>query len=506
MMRVLPRSARGTWLLAAMTWAGACAGAWGLLPGMPRTTLHLPVEAELVGFGPNGDTVLVRREISRQDCSWSESGFWEMVLLDRSTGRLVATLVDRFEGRFGTRILGVSTDHRTWLVEVDTRPQEQIFKFDLTAGTAEPLPPHLVELADNWRPTLSPDGRLCAFPDPIPHPDALVETVAQTVFWDVANNRCHAVLAGPYASFAFSADGRVVAAEEFRTGRVRVFDRDTLTPGTTVSGPADNYVSRLSLSDDGKHVTANFGPRPSDRYWYWSRRSTSSHSCYGPPGCGLGDTNADLVCCDTGDGAAHRFGSLADGRFAGGGSIVVAFDYSPGIECLRGIDAVSGRVLFAIPEAKPLEWDVSPDGRALLVISGESGSGRAEQLVRRLGLPWPFATAAGRGMVQINDAITGRLLGQFPVAAVPMPVLGCDDGMARTFPWLPGGRTLAVMPDPDHPNVWDLWDVPPRKSLTSFAAATLALALPVTGLAYRRSRRLRTATGRQSNRAGLPGG
>ena len=36
------------------------------------------------------------------------------------------------------------------------RPERLIFKFDLVTRTAEPLPPRLLELADNWRPTLSP--------------------------------------------------------------------------------------------------------------------------------------------------------------------------------------------------------------------------------------------------------------------------------------------------------------------------------------------------------------
>ena len=53
-MRLLPRTARGTWLLTAAAWVGGCVALWYALPEVPRATLRLPIDADLVGFGPNG--------------------------------------------------------------------------------------------------------------------------------------------------------------------------------------------------------------------------------------------------------------------------------------------------------------------------------------------------------------------------------------------------------------------------------------------------------------------
>ena len=40
-MRILPRTQRGTWILAAIVWFGGCGVVWFLLPGVPRVTVPL---------------------------------------------------------------------------------------------------------------------------------------------------------------------------------------------------------------------------------------------------------------------------------------------------------------------------------------------------------------------------------------------------------------------------------------------------------------------------------
>jgi hypothetical protein len=41
-MPLVPRSRRGTWLLAGVVWLGACAMWWWMLPVVPRAVLQLP--------------------------------------------------------------------------------------------------------------------------------------------------------------------------------------------------------------------------------------------------------------------------------------------------------------------------------------------------------------------------------------------------------------------------------------------------------------------------------
>jgi hypothetical protein len=70
-----------------------------------------------------------------------------------------------------------------------------------------------------------------------------------------------------------------------------------------------------------------------------------------------------------------------------------------------------------------------------------------------------------------------------------------DNEVGRFYPrhpWLvelaPDGR-MAINARQD--GQLEFWDIPPRKPLTWFALAAAVLALPLAGLAWRRSRRLR---------------
>lgn len=56
-MRMLPRSAKGTWLLAASMWVGLCAAVWTALPTVPRAAWELPEQAHVLAFSPAGDEV-----------------------------------------------------------------------------------------------------------------------------------------------------------------------------------------------------------------------------------------------------------------------------------------------------------------------------------------------------------------------------------------------------------------------------------------------------------------
>jgi hypothetical protein len=481
-MRLFPRSARGTWLLAAAVWVAGCTGLWFQLPEAPRATLRLPVDADLIGFGPNGETALTQRDISPDVAA--------LDLLDLPTGKLITTFVERCGTAWGTWVLGKSADHRIWLVEAELPVDRQMLKLDLATRTATTLSTRLAELADNWPPTLSPDGRLCAFPDPLAHEPNFTGPGVETVVWDIANNREHAVLSGPYLQFAFSADGRTVAAEVFKQGRVQVFDVATLAPRPSVAGPPGNFVGRLTLSDDGARVAVEFGPLPSNQHAGTARtrvrpgpyRSELPRGGYGAPSSGL-------TCWGLAAGRATTQGPHVQSQFAAGGRVLIARGSEPGDERVRAFDAMSGQLLYTIPWHQGDEWEVSPDGQTLLSIPDDAQVGPMEKIVRRLGLPWPFAPSPGRARAQLYNAVTGNSQGNIP-AWYPKRVYELE-APVMAFRWFPDGRTLAIMPDPEHPTVWDLWDIPPRKPLGWFALGAAILALPLAGLAWRRSRRLR---------------
>jgi hypothetical protein len=98
----------------------------------------------------------------------------------------------------------------------------------------------------------------------------------------------------------------------------------------------------------------------------------------------------------------------------------------------------------------------------------------------RARLPVAQTIGAGHTSVGVYDASTGRYCGR---------VMDVHFGSAPLLS--PDGRTLAVQRED---LAIELWDVPPRKSLTWFLAAAALLALPLAWLARRRVRRLAGVT------------
>jgi hypothetical protein len=138
------------------------------------------------------------------------------------------------------------------------------------------------------------------------------------------------------------------------------------------------------------------------------------------------------------------------------------------------LDADDGRVLKRIALGPACATgEASPDGKLLSVESSQTdGLDVAWTWLSDHHLPGP---KPNRFNVDLFDAETGR-------RAQSLPSL-------RTF-FAPDGRSIISMRD-QSPTVLELWDVPPRKPLTWFAAAAGGLALPLAGWAGYWSRRLR---------------
>ena len=73
-MRLLPRTARGTWTLALAAWVGGCALAWWLLPPRPRAVITEEGTHWPSAFSPDGQW-LVTRSYSGDD--QDEFRFWD---------------------------------------------------------------------------------------------------------------------------------------------------------------------------------------------------------------------------------------------------------------------------------------------------------------------------------------------------------------------------------------------------------------------------------------------
>src|SRR4051794_5849467 len=53
-MRLLPRTPRGTWALAAAVWLAGCAAIWAVLPGVPRVVIPYADAGMPNGFTADG--------------------------------------------------------------------------------------------------------------------------------------------------------------------------------------------------------------------------------------------------------------------------------------------------------------------------------------------------------------------------------------------------------------------------------------------------------------------
>src|SRR5262249_43502386 len=121
---------------------------------------------------------------------------------------------------------------------------------------------------------------------------------------------------------------------------------------------------------------------------------------------------------------------------------------------------------------------ISPDGRTILVDCQRDAPDDSilARLAQRFPRLQPLFGSQSPGFGLLLDAESGRRLG-----VVPAFVPSCR--------WSPDGQMIAMI-NQDGRAV-QLWDVPPRKPRSWFAAGATLMALPLAWLAGRRVRRLR---------------
>src|SRR4051812_33535968 len=172
-MRVLPRSPRGTWLLAAAVWLAGSAALWWALPYRPRAVWATGEPAALVGFVPGSSVLLT--------CSPWRDG------IDGPPRRWLGPLVFRDVETGGTRgwfgpddeltvgkplpdgrrlLIGRSETGRTRLRLYAAEGGEPVADLPFNGRTGEAnAPPEFDARGDEPAVAVRPDGRRIAYAD-----------------------------------------------------------------------------------------------------------------------------------------------------------------------------------------------------------------------------------------------------------------------------------------------------------------------------------------------------
>lgn len=449
-MSLLPRSRRGTWLLAGAVWLAACAGLWWALPVVPRTEMKLPEQSHFLCLGPDGRFAVVVNPIAD---TVLDRQLVDLDLIEVSSGRLVRKLIDR-----GPRveITGQSLDGRILLLWQQSFPHGRFLKADISELTVEKLSLSELEQSDCLLPRLSPDGRFAVLP--CKRDDSAIR------IWDVHRNQLHGMLTGvrPPIGFAGASQPLLAAAEAGeRANRVVLVDMATLSPLAKFEGPDQSRVAAVSLSKSGQHIVAKFETETPGGRESW------------------------LMCWNIATRTAEtRVTDLRrDPSIAAGSRLLVMNDESEGAS-LHGVEL---QISSAVSLVAPKLCRSSPDCRLFLMEVGSVPSA-LENMSKRIGFAWP-----GRRFITGNlyEATTGSMVGEVPVKPAYVHP-GTLMRRPMDLRWSPDGRSIAIA-DPESMGSWQIWDIPPRKSLTWFAAGAALLVLPIAFAAHRRRRRLAAA-------------
>jgi hypothetical protein len=458
-MRLLPRSAKGTWLLATAEWLGLCAVVLTFLPVMPRAYIHVPADSELVGLGPNADLALLERHV------WLMSDDDEreptLELFDVFTGRSLATVMERVSNIWLRR---QSADGQTWLL-TQYGDHSKLLRFDLSTRSLHPLSAPLDQSNVSYEAT-SRDCRLCVLSD---------KSTGSLILWDAINDRQRADLPGLGRPVAISDDGKSLVAITTNNDdrRMSVLNLSDLSTRFSTTWEGEQFASPINafVNADGTYagLTESFlGLNNLSHCW----NVAAGTRCFGSGTTQHGES----------------------GRLVGRDTLIVESSLNePGL-CLRWVDLNTGETKRTAPIDKWSPWGVSPTGDTVALWVKAEQSGAIRWLVERVGLRWPFSVADRIGPT-FFDAQTGKHLGQIPPQWVASHMYDHPKLIPPPRRWSSDGRFIAIGEDRNPPDQRDwseyqLWDVPPRKPLGWFALTAGIVALPFAWLARRRVRRL----------------
>jgi hypothetical protein len=476
-MRLLPRSRRGTWLLAGAVWCAACAGLWGTLPVVQRT-VRCPDDSAFIGYSPRFNLALAKRDLGNQ-----RGAVYALDLLELDTGRRVAELFPRFESQ---EIVGTSADQRSWLIRLGDWESSHMYRVDLADRKITPLgkaqPPEAA-----WQ-NFSRDGRWAAIGyDPDLHVTRTRNGASSSTtgehcnlfIWDVANDRLHRELQQCFSPYAFSADSRYVLAFQ-QPNRIAVFDCETGERRATILDGTLNILEAYSvaISDTGQFVAVMY------RLWPGNNK----------------ELEFIIKCWSVADGVERihdQFEAPQNGvsgvmkecklRFAADGKRLAVLPNFDEPRDFRYYDTASGRDLSSQYPSDPHIWDLSPDGRTLIALRGVVNGEVVPGFARWFGLDDANYV---HNQVLVFDATSGREVGAKRWLGGP----ALSSGIVFYDPepvWSQDSSRL-ISQEQSHQEA-TLFQIPPRKSLMWFAAGAALLALPIALVAWRRTRKLRAA-------------
>jgi hypothetical protein len=422
---------------------------------LPDSTKNQSFDPSVVGVGAGGRTVLIHPAYSAYmgEALGRERRGGPVELRDIATGKVLGSFLDGFDLVDGAV---VSPDGRWCAVpRLEPRSVSTPRLFDVATCRADmPLPTgNSVEPRHSGEFQFSTDSTLLAY-------ESFWDERKCITLWDLAAARERCVLRDATFPMAFSGNGQIIAVTSVANQEqptVSAYETANGRIVKTFSRPPSMAPELIALNTGGSRVVVTWIKAFNERLL----------QCHDLP-AGTLRFEVSLV--------ERCYWTLISEDYA-----IVSDRFTPGqphVICWREI--TSGNMLTAdtVDESGFVQIAVlSPNGRNIACPYVDLNPHILERLARSWGLPWPEAWSQERPGIGLWDAATGKRLGDI---AAPHP--SCR--------WCPDSQSLAVIDGArDHP-MFQLWDVPPRKSLGWFAVVGGLIALPVAVLAGWRVRRL----------------
>jgi hypothetical protein len=457
MIRRLPRTPRGTWLLAGAVWLAGIAALWWALPYRPRASWPTEEPAHVHGFIPGTSVVLT-------SSTWIDMGTLGGPLLarDAASGEVREWLPD------GERLtlVNLGVDGRSVVIGRVVAGRARLFLHDVAGGDI------VAELPRDGRENLNeprgryeqaaairPDGRWIAYADPDGHRRRLR-------VWDVETKQEVATLPDAGPPLAWSPDGRLLACCPRRRDELGIGFWDASAGHIRKLGdwlPREHRPNSMAFSPDGRTLVAPV--------FFWGIDRKSSYTL---TDCLLGwdvvsgneiyrvaVTTAAFPPGVTWFATDDHADTLAE-------STVHRRDYATGAD-------LGGVVLKPVSE----QWlDPSPNGKLVFGLAVQRDPIMEWINQHVLGRPGGRFTNLFPGLC---DTQSGRQRYSLPMGIEEI-VFG-----SSSYGWSSDGTLLAIAGK----NTLAVWDIPPRKSLSWFAVGATLFALPPFVIARRRVRELR---------------
>jgi WD40 repeat protein len=475
-MHLLPRSRRGTWLLAGAAWCAACAGLWWALPVVPLCSWDVPpldhyswdfLESLTIVYGRREKDTIALVTAQPAPALSGPVDFARTFKFDYFTGPL--RVFDLKNGHELKRYFGTEDRFETvtaspngrWIACVGYWDDEHPIRLIDAEGQHVFDLPHTGKITSCARPlAFTPDNRFLVY-------ESTRHAESKLVVWDLANSCTARTIPDAKPPIGFSPEGSCVAfvTATSSDALIRVAEWTTLQEiGSLPVG--DTPVFDISLSTAGRHTAAFLGSKEQAEEFLEYKRF--------------------LHCWDTKDQRIllHLQCQQATPISPDGRTVAIreeqdrisAFDLEAG--CARWTRTIDGNSIEAVLANEPA---LRSCGKVVFSESVITAWDRFGSWIVQQGREWPYSWGMSR-ISEVVDVESGQ------------PIMKVNSYLGRTE-WSSDGKSfIAVTPrGKSTPARVQIWDFPPRKPRTWFAASAAILALTIALLAWRRNRTLRAA-------------